>query len=172
MVKSWKSGFLRNSFFCAFWVPKNFFEFKKPNLALETPLLGGHTSKTFWSCWPMKVFSNQKLIFSKNLNSMIWLNIGGGSHNGPGHPGTIRPQYTIQKLTKYLAVAQCARCSKSGTIKSFDVPQMFCNMWYRNSIWNFFSLTEHSFCVSKHSKRNMRNTTNKMKFTLQWSYRT
>ena len=26
-------------------------------------------------------------------------NIGGGSHNGPGWPGTFRPQYTIQKLT-------------------------------------------------------------------------
>ena len=49
--------------------------------------------------WPNKVFgapqNREKLIFSKNPTSVI----GGGSHNGPGHLGTIRPQYTIQKLT-------------------------------------------------------------------------
>ena len=43
--------------------------------------------------------NTKKMIFSKNLNSVISPNIGGGSHNGPGHLGTIRPQYTIQKLT-------------------------------------------------------------------------
>ena len=36
----------------SFWfcrVPRNFFEPLKPSLALETPLMEGHTSKTFWS---------------------------------------------------------------------------------------------------------------------------
>ena len=33
----------------------------------------------------------EKLYFSKNQNSGIWLNIGGGSHSGPGDPNSVRP---------------------------------------------------------------------------------
>ena len=33
---------------------------------------------------------------------MIWPNIEGGSHNGPGHPGSIRPLDTIQKVATLL----------------------------------------------------------------------
>ena len=37
-------------------------------------------------------------------NYVIWLNIGDGSHHGPGpgHMGTIRPQYSIQKVATLL----------------------------------------------------------------------
>ena len=38
---------------------------------------------------------HKKLIFSKNLNSAICQNIGGGFHSSPVHPGTIRPLETI-----------------------------------------------------------------------------
>ena len=44
----------------------------------------------------------KKLIISKNLNSVIWLNIAGGSHNGPGHLSALRPWYLIQKLATLL----------------------------------------------------------------------
>ena len=40
----------------------------------------------------------QKNIFSEKPKSGIWPNIRGGSHNSPGHKGTIRPLATIQKL--------------------------------------------------------------------------
>ena len=33
----------------------------------------------------------EKWFFSKNKTSGIWLNIGGGSHSGPGHPDSDRP---------------------------------------------------------------------------------
>ena len=38
---------------------------------------------------------HKKMIFSKNLNSVICVNIGGSFHSGPGHLGTIRPLKTI-----------------------------------------------------------------------------
>ena len=47
--KSWKSGFLRKSIIWFWGAPSKFFDPPNPFLALETPLLGGHTSKTFWS---------------------------------------------------------------------------------------------------------------------------
>ena len=45
----------------------------------------------------------QKIDFLKKPELwLIWLNIGGGSHNGPGHLGTLRPQYLIQKVATLL----------------------------------------------------------------------
>ena len=46
--------------------------------------------KCFWA--PSK---HEKLIFSKDLNSLICLNMGLCFHSGPGHPGTIRPHKAI-----------------------------------------------------------------------------
>ena len=41
---------------------------------------------TFWAP------KNEKnVVFSKNLNSGIWLNIGGGSHSGPSDPDSVGP---------------------------------------------------------------------------------
>ena len=41
--------FWENQFFGFWGALKNFYDPSKPYLALETTLLGGHTSKTFWS---------------------------------------------------------------------------------------------------------------------------
>ena len=38
----------------------------------------------------------KKLIFSKNPTSLIWLNIGGGSHSGPDDPYSVRPLGSIR----------------------------------------------------------------------------
>ena len=37
----------------------------------------------------------EKWFFSKNQNSGIWLNIGGGSHSGPGDPDSVGPLGSI-----------------------------------------------------------------------------
>ena len=83
-----------------------------PEPRLRSKSLRSVTQK--WSFWGQKRFwglkkffwapqNTKKMIFSKKLNSVILPNIGGGSHNCPGHPGTIRPLDTIY----YLDVAQC-----------------------------------------------------------------
>ena len=52
----------------------------------------------------------QKIHFLKKSKFLFWLNIGGGSPNGPGHPGTIRPQYLIQKLATLLWPSVLQKC--------------------------------------------------------------
>ena len=50
----------------------------------------------------------QKIDFLKRTKtSVIWPNIEGGSHNSPGHLGTIRPQYSIQKESTLLWPSVC-----------------------------------------------------------------
>ena len=39
---------------------------------------------------------SKKLIFSKNLNSVICLNMGGGQGSGPSHPDGVGPLGSIR----------------------------------------------------------------------------
>ena len=128
--------FEKIKFFVFFWTPKTFLSPTKliwpykPHFGGD----GGHTSitskpqlrsKSFRNMTPQKVgflglieiFGAQKVfwgpkkdkkwIFSKNLTSVICLNIKGCSHNGPGHPGTIRTQLSIQKVLTLLWPSVC-----------------------------------------------------------------
>ena len=51
----------------------------------------------FFGC--KKFFGPQKVAFLKNPNSTIWLNIGDGSHNFPGHPDPIQNAASLFWLT-------------------------------------------------------------------------
>ena len=73
-------------------------------------------------CAPLK---HKKLIFSKNLTSVIWPNIEGGSHIGPGHLGTIRPQYIIQKVSTLLWPSVSKHMDRLLASKNFCQ-----NIWY------------------------------------------
>ena len=49
----------------------------------------GFFRKSFFLFWgPLK---SKKLIFSKNPNSVICPNMGGGQGSGPGHPDGVGP---------------------------------------------------------------------------------
>ena len=78
----------------------------------------------------------KKKIFSRNLNSMIWPNIGGGSRNGSGHLGTIRPQYSIQQAQ------EAFRCDRLLLCQSFDLEgQSLLWLWFRSlKLWFIISV--------------------------------
>ena len=63
---------------------------------------------------------HKKLIFSKNLNSVICPNIGGCFHIGPGDLGTIGPHKTIH-LTKNRLLPTVCYQRREKVIKSDQV---------------------------------------------------
>ena len=87
--------------------------------------------KCFWA--PPK---HKKLIFSKNLNSLICLNMGLCFHSGPGHPGTIRPLKTIHLRDafkkKSLNGGTLSQLGGEGVKINFKMMKMMENSFFQN----------------------------------------